>query len=158
MNKTHQIYIPYTIIEKTLQLIKKYGKKFTEGFVLWVASENSDFYKVKDVWEPKQQNSFISYYIPEEEVHKLNVKIYKKKLILIAQIHSHPSYAYHSQTDDDYAIIHLPNLFSIVIPYFGNIDNSEFFEKCAIFQLKKNHWKKISKKKVKKTFKILKEE
>lgn len=39
--------------------------------------------------------------------------------IVAGQIHSHPDRAYHSDADDELAIVQLPGGLSIVVPYFG---------------------------------------
>jgi hypothetical protein len=57
-------------------------------------------------------------------------------LSLIAQIHSHPTRAYHSETDDAYPIITKIGGISIVVPDFaaGDID----LKRWAIYRLTEN--------------------
>jgi hypothetical protein len=54
-----------------------------------------------------------------EELHRINVWLYRQKLALIAQIHSHPGRAYHSSTDDGYAIATTVGCLSLVVPDFA---------------------------------------
>ena len=154
MIKSQNVVISDHLIKKTITILRQYGKSLCEGFVLWVASENKQYYQVQDVWNPSQENYHFQYFIPEEEVYKICVQLNKKKLVPIAQIHSHPGRAYHSTTDDDYAILHLPNLFSIVVPDFGDIKYNRFFDDCVVFQLINNSWIEQKIDQVKKTFKI----
>lgn len=35
------------------------------------------------------------------------------------QVHTHPEHAFHSKTDDDFPIVHMPGFLSLVIPDFG---------------------------------------
>ena len=48
-----------------------------------------------------------------------NLWLYENKLKLLAQIHSHPSEAYHSKTDDEFPIMTTLGGLSIVVPYFA---------------------------------------
>jgi hypothetical protein len=54
-----------------------------------------------------------------EELHRLNVWLYRNGLTLIAQIHSHPGRAYHSSTDDEFAVATTVGCFSLVVPDFA---------------------------------------
>ncbi|TKB28720.1 MAG: hypothetical protein E5V67_31885, partial [Mesorhizobium sp.] len=44
---------------------------------------------------------------------------YRRGLTLLAQIHSHPGRAYHSTTDDAYAIATTVGCLSLVVPNFA---------------------------------------
>jgi hypothetical protein len=68
-----------------------------------------------------------------DELHRINVHLFKSKLRLIAQIHSHPTEAFHSDTDDAYAIATTIGCFSLVVPDFAR-DNFSF-DKCATYRL-----------------------
>jgi hypothetical protein len=54
-----------------------------------------------------------------EELHRINVWLYKEGLALISQIHSHPGRAYHSSTDDAYAVATTVGCFSLVVPDYA---------------------------------------
>ncbi len=156
MNVFEEIFVPINILKKTIKKIREFGDVSTEGFALWVASQHLNKYQVIDVWIPIQENTFISYYIPETEVHRINVELNKKRIVPIAQLHSHPRSAYHSCIDDDFSILHLPYSYSIVIPNYGDIEMSNIFDEFVVYQLIDNIWKERSKEQVKKVFKLLK--
>ncbi|MBA2335589.1 MAG: Mov34/MPN/PAD-1 family protein [Blastocatellia bacterium] len=54
-----------------------------------------------------------------DELHRINVELYQNKLSLIAQIHSHPTEAYHSTTDDTFPIATTVGCLSLVVPDFA---------------------------------------
>lgn len=54
-----------------------------------------------------------------EELHRINVWLYREKLTLMAQIHSHPGRAYHSSTDDEYAVATTVGCLSLVVPDYA---------------------------------------
>lgn len=54
-----------------------------------------------------------------DELFRMNVWLHEHRLRLIAQIHSHPTDAYHSETDDEYAVIAEAGGLSVVVPDFA---------------------------------------
>ncbi|HEU0164449.1 MAG TPA: Mov34/MPN/PAD-1 family protein, partial [Thermomicrobiales bacterium] len=53
------------------------------------------------------------------ELHRINLLLFEKGWRLLAQIHSHPTHAYHSEMDDEYAIATALGAFSLVVPHFA---------------------------------------
>jgi len=54
-----------------------------------------------------------------DELHRLNVWLFEHHEQLAAQVHSHPTEAYHSETDDTYPIVTVRGGLSLVVPDFG---------------------------------------
>lgn len=73
---------------------------------------------------PKQHHirnaSGVGVCVDGDELHKLNVWLSGTGLRILAQIHSHPTNAYHSTTDDDFAIATAAGSLSLVIPDFAS--------------------------------------
>ncbi|TCB50264.1 hypothetical protein E0J20_25245 [Rhizobium leguminosarum bv. viciae] len=60
----------------------------------------------------------------------------KTRTKLVAQVHSHPANAFHSQADDEWAIARHEGALSFVIPYFARSTNSStFLDQAALFRL-----------------------
>jgi hypothetical protein len=68
-----------------------------------------------------------------QALHALNVWLHKNGERLIAQVHSHPTHAFHSPMDDDYAVVTKPGSLSLVVPDFAVRPFS--VGDCAIFRL-----------------------
>lgn len=154
MIKIDFILLSYTILEETLKKFKEYGKEGLEAFAIWVGIEANNTFKVKEVWVPTQFNTILSYYIPDIDVHRINVDLNKRKYSAIAQLHTHLGDAFHSCIDDNYSILTLPGSFSIVVPDFGNIPIKSGLNNMVIYRLLNNKWVLQSKSKVNKLFKI----
>jgi hypothetical protein len=58
-------------------------------------------------------------HIDGAELHRLNRWLFENGQMLGVQIHSHPTNAFHSETDDTYPIITTLGGMSIVVPHFG---------------------------------------
>lgn len=118
-----QLILPFSAIEEVYTHLRKAGKNQVEGVALWAGTTNDTTFKIKTTIIPKQKafnhGGGLLYMVEGEELHRINVWLYKNKMTLIAQIHSHPNHAYHSDTDDRYPIITTVGGISIVIPDFG---------------------------------------
>ena len=60
------------------------------------------------------------YVVQGDELNRINRELYSLGLKLIAQIHSHPTEAYHSETDDAFPIVTILGGISVVVPDFGS--------------------------------------
>lgn len=81
--------------------------------------------------------------IPGDELFKLNKSIYEAGERLVAQVHTHPTLAFHSDTDSEYSVTSMENGLSIVVPYFGAV-SIESFSECAYFIYERGRWTKLS--------------
>jgi hypothetical protein len=71
--------------------------------------------------------------VDSAELHRINVWLYENSLTLVAQLHSHPEEAYHSDTDDAFPIVTVVGGLSLVIPGFAREPFS--LSRCAIYRL-----------------------
>ncbi|SRR5258706_9251965 len=123
--KIKKILLPIRPIEMIYEHLRNAGQDGVEGIGLLLGNfRDEEQFAVTASLVPKQEayrtESGLFYYVGGEELHRINMWAYKNKLSLIAQIHSHPGEAYHSGTDDAYAIITTVGGFSIVIPNFAS--------------------------------------
>ncbi len=149
------ILLPGTIIDETIERFSKYGEEGVEAFGLWVGDERDDFFHIREVWIPPQENTMLSYYVTSVDVHRINVKLNRLGFSAIAQLHTHPGTAFHSYVDDSFAILLLPGSLSIVIPKYGNIEVEDFFGEIASYKLQNNEWRPLSPQEVNRLFKII---
>lgn len=127
--------------------LKKCGSHGFEGVVLWAGTINNQIFTVTDTIIPVQKSFSLEegllYRVEEEELHRINVWLYKNKRQLMIQIHSHPTEAYHSETDNRYPIVAQHGGISIVVPNFGFDPFS--LESWAAYQLSSSAlWEELS--------------
>lgn len=116
--------VPASIAEETDRHLRNAGTKHAECFVLWSGVEDGGAFQVRTLHVPRQT----AYTLPEgvcvrvdgDELHRLNVWLFGKHETLAVQVHSHPTAAFHSETDDTYPIATLRGALSIVVPNFGH--------------------------------------
>jgi len=116
-----------------------------EGFVLW-AGELTD----------ERSFRFLSAIIPDQEammtkngllvtvsgeaLFEVNKAVHERKEILGAQVHTHPTNAYHSSTDDAFPMVTLLGALSVVIPDFA-VNAPKDIESWAWYRLsRKGKW------------------
>lgn len=116
--------LPNEIVDATDQQLREAGAHGAECFVLWVGQPHGETFQIERAYVPTQN----AYRLPDglcitvdgEELHRLNKWLYANSLTLGAQVHSHPTRAYHSDTDSTYPIVTQRGGLSIVVPDFGN--------------------------------------
>ncbi len=147
--KIKKVKFPQHCVIKAYDHLRLAGRKRLEGVVLFAGrleEQDSEIFCVEETIVPKQLSMSLEegllYAVDGEELHRINVHLHEHKMMLIAQLHSHPGSAYHSQTDDNYAIITKTGGLSIVVPNFGmdDIDTSLW----AVYRLDKNDWVELS--------------
>lgn len=149
-----RIKLPRVCIKAAYNHIRQVGRERLEGVVLFAGTYNPEgkLFSVSETIVPKQVSVNIDqgllYAVDGEELHRINVYLHSTKQILVAQLHSHPSEAYHSSTDDAFPIITKVGGFSIVVPNFGVEEFS--LDKWAVFRLSEDgSWNELDLAKVK---------
>jgi len=122
---------------EALNFLRLAGKHHVEGLALFAANIFDNCCSIQKVIIPKQTayllENGLMYAVDGEEILRINHWLREKDLRLIAQIHSHPTLAYHSEMDDRYPIVDIMGGISIVVPYFANKNYK--IQDCAVYRL-----------------------
>lgn len=99
------------------------GRSGYEGLGLWVGRLAGETATVERALIPEQRlirgPSGVGVYVDGNELHRINVWLFDHGLRILAQIHSHPTDAYHSDTDDENALATAIGSLSLVVPDFA---------------------------------------
>jgi len=152
-----KIIIPSECIKKAYELMRCAGENRVEGVALFAGYEKDSEFYISQTIIPKQTvyrlELGLLYAVDADELHRINVWLYKNNLCIIAQIHSHPNEAYHSETDNAYPIVATKGGISIVVPRFAKdpID----IKNWAVYRLSsENCWAELSQSETKKIIQI----
>jgi len=123
--------VPGEILNQTIDLLQEIGDYGLESFVLYggVLRDGGRVIECRTVYRPRQLPMRTPYglavSVPGEELARLNLLLFERGEILAVQVHSHPTDAYHSETDDVYPLVTLLGSVSGVAPDFakGGIDD-----------------------------------
>jgi proteasome lid subunit RPN8/RPN11 len=123
-----RITIPKNFIEGIYSEFQETGKAGYERLALFAGKKDGSAFQVTHVIYPKQYLRKgplgVSFHIDGSELERIWDWLYENNCSLIGQIHSHPKEAYHSEADDQLAIITTFGGVSIVVPNFGNSDSN----------------------------------
>lgn len=142
------IRCPAAIVEETLESLRAAGRAGNEGVALWLASRQAAASGVSDIvrcYVPRHSAEEDRFWIPKDAMHEMMEYLFKNKLRLAAQVHSHPGEAFHSLADDRWALPSQPGALSIVVPDFAvTATAANFIVQAAIYCLSKEaKWKAV---------------
>lgn len=141
-----QFDVPSEIADGTDEQLRAAGRDGCERFVLWSGIVEGTTFQARTLHVPRQT----AYRLPEglcvrvegEELHRLNVWLFEHGERLAVQVHSHPTDAYHSDTDDTYPIVTTRGGLSLVVPDFGRAGVRG--PATALYRLNSSGWQELS--------------
>src|ERR1700682_860893 len=121
--RIRRFVVPNFVVQETDTRLRAAGRRRAECFVLWSGVVDGEIFHVRAAHTPRQT----AYRFPDgicvrvegAELHRLNVWLFEHNEQLGVQIHSHPTEAYHSETDDTYPIVTVRGGLSLVVPDFA---------------------------------------
>lgn len=115
--------VPAGVIRETDGQLRDAGRTRSECFVLWSGVQEHDTLQIRTAHVPRQTayrfSDGLCVRVEGDELHRLNVWLFEHGERLAVQVHSHPTEAYHSETDDTYPIVTVRGGLSLVVPNFG---------------------------------------
>jgi proteasome lid subunit RPN8/RPN11 len=145
LDSVRNISIDPAVIATTLRVLQQFGSYGCEGLVLWIGEIDQGRARITRAVVPDQtpikSEEGVGYFIDSDVLFELNRKLSDTGLRLIAQVHSHPGEAYHSDTDDRYAIVTSNGGLSFVVPDFGKapVDPTLW----AVYRLSNGKWHEL---------------
>lgn len=142
--------VPQAVVDDTWRALRAYGAEGNEGFVLWLGEIGDRIANIARAYVPPQvpirSEDGVGYFVTSDTLFRLNQTLHASRLRLIAQVHSHPRDAYHSSTDDAFAVVTTEGGMSIVVPNFASDTPSP--ARCAVYRLRKGLWTELSRNEV----------
>lgn len=131
------VLVPRQVLDDGQRFLRAAGATGREGMVLWVGRREGPTFEVTNLVIPQQRGirtrDGVCVVVDSDELRRLNLELYQHGLQLIAQVHSHPRRAFHSSTDDEYAIARTIGALSLVVPDFAVRAFS--LDECATYRL-----------------------
>ena len=114
-----------SIRRKTIEMLRSVGSQGNEGFVLLggqLEAHDSTLRFTSAYWpeqQARQSPDGLSVTVPGEALHRANLAFYHRGESMAGQVHTHPTEAFHSTTDDHYPLVTLLGGLSVVVPFFA---------------------------------------
>jgi len=130
------------VVSETIGHMQEAGAVHCECLVLWLARRLDDCINVVMAHRPEQHAWRDRFIVDAAEMVSLKALLRKDRLMIAAQVHSHPKKAFHSFADDEGAFIRHQGALSFVIPDFArNSSVATFLAEAALFELQEgNRW------------------
>lgn len=135
-----EFVIPLALVDQTLEPLQEAGRQGYEAFVLWGGRLDESGHRMtfESAYFPEQTTSSgeegLLVVVEGEALFRVNRAFYEHGLTLAAQVHTHPTDAYHSGTDDAYPLMTLVGGLSGVVPDFGR-DGRDRLDDWAWYRL-----------------------
>lgn len=125
------------VISDTLEILRTGGRRGEERVALWLAKAGARMpTEVVDLYEPDQIAEVDFFNLPPESMRALMSHLSSTRRRIVAQIHTHPGHAYHSEADAAWAIVRHVGALSLVLPTFARTTTLQnFLEQVKIYQM-----------------------
>ncbi len=128
------VEIAWPLLAETVEHLR--AARTCERVVLWLGRRYGDRVHVHEVFLPVQETEADYFRIPHEGMQALFAHMRQRRLMVAAQVHTHPEEAFHSLADDRWAIVRHRGALSLVVPRFCQTTTANtFVEHAKAYQL-----------------------
>jgi len=126
---------PVSVVETTLANLSETGRSRRECVMLWLGRREGEQVRVVDAHRPLQTSKANMFHINGAGMAALHQELRRQRVMVAAQVHSHPMEAYHSRADDEWAIVRHEGALSLVVPNFAsNTTLSNFLVQTKVYR------------------------
>jgi len=133
------------IVDATLDWLRQAGQTRRECVALWLGRRGASTIDVIDAYRPEQTAEIDMFHIPPRGMTELHAVLRQRRLMVAAQVHSHPAEAFHSKADDRWAIVRHEGALSLVVPHFAlQTTTQDFLSHTKVFRFTAtSRWQEI---------------
>lgn len=110
-------------LETTLAWLAEAGHHGNEAFVLWSGRRAGTTLEIRRAIKPRQTPQCtpdgLLVHVAGDALTEVNMFCYQHGEVVAAQVHAHPTEAFHSTTDDQFPLVTLLGSLSVVVPDFA---------------------------------------
>lgn len=130
------IRCPQAVVTQTIEAIRRGGYESRETLVFWLGRKHGGIVEVIEAYIPPQQAEIDWFRVPPESMRVVMQHLRQRRAHICAQVHSHPGLAFHSEADDEWALIRHRGALSLVVPHFGRTTSADnFLASTAVYAL-----------------------
>ena len=116
------------VLQTTIAVLRRGGERGEERVALWLATAApSKPASIVEVYEPDQVAEVDYFRLPPVSMRSLMDHLRSTRRRIVAQIHTHPGPAFHSEVDAEWAIVRHIGALSLVLPRFAVSTTPENF-------------------------------
>jgi hypothetical protein len=125
--------LPTSILDVTRHHLRLHGDASAEAALCWAGTVHGEDAFITTALLFTNASSYGAVHVSPEQTGLLYAHCHARGLTLLAQVHSHPSQAFHSPTDEKSPHSSVKGFLSVVIPNFGRCSFAEFTD-WAVFE------------------------
>ena len=145
LSSVREFVFPHECLDGARKHLWKAGRHGHEAFVVFAGHVSGTSAFVRHVLYPKQEPlvhlPYVGVHVGGRSIFELSRWAALHSLVLLGQMHSHPSDAFHSVTDATYPLVSLPGAFSVVVPDFCR--SAIRLEACACYRCVGGKWELV---------------
>jgi hypothetical protein len=146
LQSVRRFLIAQHLVDETGRALRHAGEEGYELFVLWTGCVRGDVLQVRTCHVPRQTSRKtrrgLLVRVDGQALHELNVWLYEHGEVLGAQVHAHPTDAYHSDTDDEFPIVTSLGGLSLVVADFAR--DGVLTSQSAAYRLEPSGWEPVA--------------
>ncbi len=150
------VVIPENILKETEKGLLSFSKgdEHYEGIVYWAGKEERGSLLVSRVVVPRAASTPVSFRVEALENSRIIASLQKEGLILIAQVHTHPSLDVGNRpAEEEMGFFPYEGLFSLVVPGYG-LDGLLPLTDSGVYLYHEGDFLRLSDEQVEKHFKL----
>ena len=126
---------PGPLVDATLAHLREAGHQRCECVVLWLGRRGADGITIGEAYRPLQTAKEDMFHIPPAGMSALHDQLRNRRLMVAAQVHSHPYQAFHSRADNRWAIVRHEGALSLVVPDFAeDTTMPNFLDRAKVYR------------------------
>jgi proteasome lid subunit RPN8/RPN11 len=124
------------MLRDTLAILRRGGERGQERVALWLATARPQHpAPIVEVYEPEQIADVDYFRLPATAMRALLDHLRLSRRRIVAQIHTHPGDAFHSDVDAQWAIVRHVGALSLVLPRFAaSVTPDNFLQQVMIYE------------------------
>lgn len=126
-------HIPEAVIEETQRFLRSHGANGHEAYMLWAGGFSEHEAYVTTCVEPEVPTRPGGVKIPTRKMTQINRALLERDQLLVAQVHSHPGQAFHSNVDERKAVTFHEGFVSIVVPDYASTSVADL-QACGVYR------------------------
>ena len=146
LERIQRFSVSRDLLAQTERALRRAGAEGYELFVLWSGIIDGSELVIRTCHVPKQTSSKtrrgLMVRVEGQALHELNLWLYEHNEVLAAQVHAHPTHAFHSDTDDTFPIVTALGGLSLVVPDFAR--RGVLTAGSAAFRLSRSGWDAVA--------------
>jgi hypothetical protein len=131
------------VVRHSRELLEPFRVRDIEGCLLWYGYVlDVDVCLVTTCVRPAQTSQAKMYDISADSMRDVRQQVRPHQLLLIVQIHSHPTEAFFSAWDEEHALNNRAGALNMVVPNYGNVRWFDNERLCMVERNERGQWER----------------